>query len=148
MWDVIGEANLFLITTNARVNSQGNLVMGRGIALEATQRYPAIAKAWGSRLIKMGRPREYNLLLPDGWTEMRLQRGFGAFQVKYSWELPADLGLIERSTLKLAALATAHPNAQIHLNYPGIGNGRRTVDEVSPILAALPNNVTVWRYNV
>ena len=38
MWDSWDDADLFLITTNAVIKVNGELVMGRGIALEARQR--------------------------------------------------------------------------------------------------------------
>jgi len=39
-----------------------------------------------------------------------------------------------------------HPTAQIHLNFPGIGNGGLPRTQVFPLLQPLPGNVTIWEY--
>lgn len=44
MWDCFGKVDLFLVTTNPIVNAKGELVMGRGIALEAKKRFPELPK--------------------------------------------------------------------------------------------------------
>jgi len=46
----------------------------------------------------------------------------------------------------LAEWAIAHPDCRIDLNFPGIGNGRLSPDQVLPLIKQLPDNVHVWRY--
>lgn len=70
----------------------------------------------------------------------------GAFQVKAHYSQPADLKLIRHSTAMLCAWCAAHPNAQVVLNYPGIGNGRLHREAVLAIIAQLPEQVTIWEY--
>jgi hypothetical protein len=43
MWSAYPQADLFLITTNSTLKNDGCLVMGKGIALEAAQRFPGPA---------------------------------------------------------------------------------------------------------
>ena len=43
MWSVFGKTDLFCITTNSFIRRDGQLVMGRGIALAAKKRVPHIA---------------------------------------------------------------------------------------------------------
>ncbi len=51
MFDEIGNATILLCTTNAVINSKGELVMGRGAALEMKQKYPGIEKALAMRFV-------------------------------------------------------------------------------------------------
>jgi hypothetical protein len=46
----------------------------------------------------------------------------------------------------LCAWCAEHPDASVHLNYPGIGNGRLRREDVLPIIALLPDQVTIWEY--
>ena len=47
MWDRFGKVDLFCITTNGTLNSKGNLIMGAGIAKEASRRMPELPKEAG-----------------------------------------------------------------------------------------------------
>lgn len=143
MWSVYQEADLFLITTNATLKQNGTLVMGRGIARQARDRYLGLDLALGRRIYRVcGSLGAYGLLVSPRWPAAKL----GTFQVKYYYRQPADLDLIARSAEALAIWCEAHPQAVVHLNYPGIGNGRLHPDDVWPIVARLPETVTLWRY--
>ena len=134
-----------IVTTNGvitRSNGVARLVMGLGAALEAKKRYVGIdilAAEWITEYIT---PR------PDGtyhYHPLFIQPyKIGLFQVKYHYRERADLSLIERSSKYLAWFADLVPTVQFALNYPGIGAGDRTKAEIEPIIAILPNNVTVF----
>ncbi|HRQ42375.1 MAG TPA: hypothetical protein PLD25_31040 [Chloroflexota bacterium] len=47
VWTAYVAADLFLITTNATITVQGALVMGRGIARQAKERFPGLDIALG-----------------------------------------------------------------------------------------------------
>ncbi|MCO5205659.1 MAG: hypothetical protein M9928_11545, partial [Anaerolineae bacterium] len=47
MWSAWDSADLFVITTNSTLRADGALVMGRGIARQARNRFPGIAAALG-----------------------------------------------------------------------------------------------------
>jgi hypothetical protein len=50
IWTYWGVADALCITTNGSVKSNGELVMGRGIALEAAQRFPGMAYHLGRKV--------------------------------------------------------------------------------------------------
>lgn len=151
MWSVYYEADLFLITTNATLKQNGALVMGRGIARQARDRFPGLDLALGRHICRVcGGPSvalraglgEYGLLVSPRWPAAKM----GAFQVKTHYGQTADLHLIARSVEALTAWCEAHPQARVHLNYPGIGNGRLRPADVWPLVARLPEMVTLWTY--
>jgi hypothetical protein len=151
MWSVYHESDLFLITTNATLKQNGALAMGRGIARQARDRFPELDLALGQRIqsvcgssvdARRSGLSEYGLLVSPRWPSAKL----GAFQVKYHYRQPAKLDLIARSAEALAVWCEAHPQARVHLNYPGIGNGRLGPVVVWPLVARLPEMVTLWTY--
>jgi hypothetical protein len=150
MWSVFHEADLFLITTNATLKQNGALVMGRGIARQARDRFPELDLALGRHIDRVCGDSvdarrsglgEYGLLVSPRWPAAKL----GAFQVKYHYSQPAELDLIARSAEALAVWCEAHPQARVHLNYPGIGNGRLNQIDVWPLVAQLPMQVAIWK---
>ncbi|MCI0575356.1 MAG: hypothetical protein L0331_04015, partial [Chloroflexi bacterium] len=142
MWTAYDKADLFLITTNSTIHS-GALIMGRGIARQARDRFPGLDKALGQQILNTcGYLGQYGLLISPRWPEAKL----GAFQVKTHYDKPADLALIEHSTAALQAWCAAHPAALVCLNFPGIGNGRLPREQVLLIVEQLPPNVTIWDY--
>lgn len=137
MWTIWQEADLFCITTNSYIRSDGALVMGRGIALQTKQRFPGVEFALGKRIRHLGL---YGLLVSEKWPAAKL----AAFQVKRHFAHAAELDIIRHSAAMLAEWAEAHPQAQVHLNFPGIGYGRLEYDQVLPIIETLPENVSIW----
>ena len=154
LWSEVGKADLILFTANAELDRNGALVMGRGAALEAKQRWPALARALGQST--RGR-REYGLAFAREM-ETGSKTKVGCLQVKRAWRDPADLKLIDWSVGKLAAAVAkwlANPehegrSLRVAINYPGIGQGTGGLEEedVRPILekhfANLP--VVVYKY--
>lgn len=143
MWSVYPKADLFLITTNSTLKPGNILVMGRGIAKQARERFPGLNKALGQQIAQIcGRNGQYGLLISSRWPQAKI----GAFQTKTDARQPASLFLIQCSTTALKQWAEAHPQAQIHLNFPGIGYGGLLREKVLPIVNQLPDNVTLWEY--
>lgn len=149
MWEVFDESEHFCITTNATINRHGVLVMGRGIALEATRRLQGLEYRLARELRQtlceiVVSPRGYRLpkygMLPDPKTKIM------AFQVKYHWSEYALTELIDYSAMLLASQARWSPG-RFDLNFPGIGNGRLNSKAVMPVLerhlSAL-DNVHIW----
>jgi len=57
---------------------------------------------------------------------------------------PGDLGLIAHSVACLNTLLALKPaDYRVILNYPGIGNGRLTLEQVAPLIAGLEARVVV-----
>jgi hypothetical protein len=143
MWSVYQEADLFLISTNSTVTRKGALIMGRGIAKEARDRFPGLDKALGYQIYRRcGSLGVYGLLISPRWPAARL----GAFQVKTEAMQAASLTLIQHSTTALCAWCQEHPQAGVHLNFPGIGAGRLRRELVLPLLRQLPETVSIWEF--
>jgi hypothetical protein len=143
-----GGADLFCITTNSYIREDGSLVMGAGIAKQARNKYPGLAQNLGKKIRddcgpahSTGHRRRYGLLLPETGSCLAL------FQVKTHWRNNADITLIADSASDLTKhLREKGPNYEVHINYPGIGNGGLDRAEVAPIITPWPDNVHVWTY--
>lgn len=132
-----------VFTGNASINSHGELVMGRGLALQTKQRYPGCAKVFGRLIKEHSSQYPYGILIHPDRTDPIL----AVAQVKYQYWDKADLELIQYSMHHLAVLAnTDWSKHQVCINFPGIGWGGRKREEVLPILDELPDNVDVWEY--
>jgi len=131
------KATIICITTNGDVKKNGELVMGRGIAHQATTRYPGLAKLFGDEVKMYGNTYCPTPYLDEG-------RLLALFPVKHHWMDPADLNLIRTSTEQLFAQAIAFPHAIFVLPRPGCGNGRLKWEDVKPIVEILPDNVHIY----
>ncbi|KKM67861.1 hypothetical protein LCGC14_1466810 [marine sediment metagenome] len=138
MWSIYKEADYFVFTGNSFIKNNHALVMGRGMAKQIRDRIPGIDLRIGKRILKKGPS-----LCRYGFIHIGK---IGVFQVKHTYMEIASLALIEYSTKCLSAFAARHHNAQIHMNYPGIGYGKLTKAYVSPIIKRLPNNVHIWTF--
>ena len=149
MWTAYATADLFLITTNSTIRQDGALVMGRGIARQARDRFPGLDRALGREIARTcGHLGEYGLLVSPRWPAAKL----GAFQVKACAERsrsthyaqPARLPVIDTSVQALVQWCEAHPLALVCLNFPGIDNGQLARANVLPLISRLPDRVWVW----
>ena len=137
MWDAYPTADRFVITTNSFITPDGRLVMGRGIARAARDRFPGLDRRLATAIRERGGHLGTYYLAIDPLTKII------AFQVKHHWNDPANTSLIQGSANALTRLINGHP-LNIHLNFPGIGNGHLTRAAVLPYLYDLPPNVTIW----
>lgn len=129
LWDY--PAQVICLTTNGTIKKNGHVVMGRGVAQQARDKF-----------------RDLDLLLAtmirrEGLRVSFLTTKLFSFPVKYNWWEKADLELISKSARQLAQIASDQPNLIFVLPRPGCGNGQRTWDEVKPLLQDLPDNVHV-----
>lgn len=132
LWDYYDKPDhVICITTNGIVKNNGECVMGRGCALEATRKVPGIAKVLGQHIKSHGNVPVF------------LVRNILSFPVKHHWRDEADISLIERSANWLEAFADYHPMTTFILPRPGCGNGRLTWEQVKPVIEFLPDNVWV-----
>ena len=83
-------ANVRVITANGSVKKNGECVMGRGCALEASQKHPYIPLILGSLIIQHG--NHVHWLYGTDKSEIIF-----SFPVKHKWNEKADPTLIERS---------------------------------------------------
>ena len=119
--------HIIVIPVNIGWTKTGYNVMGRGVAKQASELYPGLAKWYGSKC------RSFMIHTPC----LRYDRLI-LFPVKplnvlapyLSWQGKANLSLIEKSTKDLAEF----PDKEIALPLVGCGNGRLSESDVLPIL--------------
>lgn len=105
------------VTTNPVIAYDGGLVMGRGIAREAADRFPDIRFWLAQAVLRRGN----NVMsMPTGMTP-----GFRllTFPTKWHWQLDAEIDLILRSCAQLRKVADAGGFQTVRLPRPGCGNG-------------------------
>ena len=124
LWEARQPGDWVCITINSFIRSDGRLVMGRGIALEALSRYPHIQATLGLLIEEHGSRLE--VLDND-----RLI----AFPVKKHFKDKAELQIILRSTLQLLEAAPRLTGGRILMPRPGAGFGRLDWAEVRPMIA-------------
>jgi len=135
------EASAICITTNAFIKKDGTLVMGRGCAKEASDRYPGLSKHAGS-LIKANGNHVFKIHTvitnyideASGYNTQDML----TFPVKKYWWDKADLDLIAQSCRELVAITNEKKYTSVVLPRPGCGNGGRNWEkEVKPIVSKL-----------
>ena len=124
LWSV--QADLWVVTTNGQVRSDGLAVMGRGSALQAAQRFPELPRLLARRLNQHG---NHVYLFP----EFRL----ATLPTKDDWRNPSDPALIVRSLQRLIRLVDREQFHTVAMPRPGCGNGGLTWAEVRPIVEPL-----------
>ena len=136
IWDMDGDA--ICITTNGYIKNNGEAVMGRGVALEAKQRFPDLAWQLGLKIDEFGNHVQLIHLNPFLYS----------FPVKHNWWERAELDLIERSAHELMSHIQSARFEHVLLPRPGCGNGGRDWEtEVKPILEPiLDDRVAVVTY--
>lgn len=129
------------IPTNGYIKNNGNLVMGRGLALQASERFPELPAQLGAHVNANG-----NTVC------MFPKLGIFTFPTKHNWIEPADMNLIESSAQQLADYFAEGYNLgadlpMIALPKVGCGNGELPWKEVEPIIRAyLGEIVTIVDY--
>lgn len=139
MFSMYGKTDNFIVTTNSFITKAGELVMGRGIALQLKDRIPDIATDFGSKIKHMG--KYYLIEASQNYGQTK----FWAFQVKTHFKEKASLGLISVAVLRLRELANLNVGQRFDMNFPGIGFGYLRVEDVKPVIDVLPENVHIWR---
>lgn len=137
LWNFLESDNAVgCITTNGTVKNNGECVMGKGCAAQAKKRFPLLPRSLGQKIMASGNAVH------------ELSPKLVSFPVKHNWWEDADLKLITRSAIQLAALAQRYPDKIFYLPRPGCGNGNRDWEtEVKPAIEKiLPDNVVVIDY--
>ena len=117
------------ITTNGIVKSNGELVMGRGIALQVKQRYPELPRLLGE-LVKNGGNIPYYIE----------DHNICSFPTKNHWWDKSDIKLIINSCHHLNRIVNSFDKYAV-LTRPGCGNGGLSWEtEVKPVISTILNN--------
>lgn len=132
-WTIQGDARC--ITTNGALRSTGYAIMGKGIALQARERYHNIEFTLGRLIQKYGNHVFY------------IGHGLISFPTKHDWrDYKSDIELIKRSAIELVSLfkgdvpIKTKSNRRILLTRPGCGNGNLNWTEVRPIIQTILNS--------
>ena len=126
-------ASVVVITTNGFVKKNGECVMGRGCALEAKRKNPAIPKMLGDLIRDHG--NHVHIIFRGN--PLCLSPMIVSFPVKHAWFEKADPALIERSAHELVALADEMKWITLVMPRPGCGNGGLDWDDVRPLIAPI-----------
>lgn len=158
IWNHIDEYDAIVITTNGSVKKNGEAVMGRGIALEAKERYPWLARKLGDSLTRYGN-RVFAYDIEPSWSrvhpfdEKSYDYDFTLYTLPVKpavgpngepgWKAKADINLIEES-IKALVKAIDHysykEGYKIVLPRPGCGNGGLKWENVRPVIEPYLNN--------
>jgi len=132
IWDYHKKGHWIVITTNGNVKTNGEAVMGKGIALQAKQRYPDLPLMLGKQIQQVG-----NVLHHWG------QEGLLFLPTKHNWWEKSDLELIEMGIQQLKdffdKIIKDYPTP-IYLVRPGCSSGGLDWKDVKPILEKYLDN--------
>ncbi len=125
LWE-LARGKALAITTNGSLKKDGSAVMGRGIALQAAQRFPGLPRRlgiylqkYGNRCFYLGRWGDYTLV---------------SFPTKRRWRERADLELVKVSAVQLVRIADKFGLSEVYLPRPGCGEGGLVWEAVEPVL--------------
>lgn len=121
MWNLESEYDAICITTNSVIKANGELVMGKGNALEAVKRYPPLAMLLGKYVKKYGN-RAFRIKTSVG--------NIVSFPTKENWRDNSDIKLIIKSCKELVIMADKFNWNKILLPRPGCGCGGLKWNEV------------------
>lgn len=107
--------NVICVTTNGILNYKSELIMGKGIALEAKLRYPNLAMVLGRHIIKNGNV-PCLVSNEDG-------RIIISFPTKHHWRDKSDIELIKESARRLVMIADFQHLEEVYLPHVGCSNG-------------------------
>lgn len=151
IWYLAEEYDAVVITTNGYVRKDGKAVMGRGIAKEATEKYPNIdrwlgynLKKYGNRVFLLPRPWEQNGTLPLFTFPVKPEYGPNG---EMGWKAKADIELIAKSAHELVGMINGYHFHNIILPRPGCGNGGLKWEDVKPVIEPILDDrftVVTW----
>lgn len=127
IWDYHDKGKVIAITTNGIINTKGELVMGKGIALEAKLRYPDLPRRLGVLVGLTGNypyyVKKYNLF---------------SLPTKHNWKDKSDIELIKRSLYYISDYCRVHffPN-KVYIPKIGCGCGGLDWKDVKPLIEEL-----------
>jgi hypothetical protein len=124
------------IPINCKVNRYGKLIMGKGLAQDASNRNPVLSTVWGYQMSLWKYPRSDQY----GRTLYSFDDKFIGFPTKYHWREKADIHLITKCLIELRrCIEVGDFEGRIVL--PRLGCGKETGKlkwaDVKPLMEAL-----------
>jgi len=111
------------ITTNGFVKTNGECVMGAGVAKEAKEKFKELANDLGSIIKKQGN----NVFM---FADKRLF----SYPTKHNWFENSDIALIKKSAEQLMKYINEFKIPRVYLPRPGCGNGKLKWKDVEPAI--------------
>lgn len=130
--------DVIAITTNGIVKQNGELVMGKGIALQAKQRFSNLPKLWGELLLDFGNIPELayyidNKLFRDPIKNSKI---LVSLPTKHHWKDKSNIELIKESLHIIDYII--NKDKTIAIPRPGCSNGglnwKDVKKEIEPLL--------------
>lgn len=133
LWELAADeaTNAVVITTNGFVKKNGEAVLGKGVALQARDRFPDLEARLGDRLTRFGnRPFRFRVagLGPDLVTLPT--KPSHAADNRPGWFADSDLELITSGCTQLMEMADKFKWNRVILPRPGVGAGRLSWNDV------------------
>jgi hypothetical protein len=113
-------ADVICVTTNGIVKSDGNAVMGAGIAKQAAEFYPPLPKYLANCILKHG---NHVFIFPLTSDVITNEPCIVTFPTKHDWRKDSFIELILQSCIELRTLANNHQWKRIALPRVGCGRG-------------------------
>lgn len=133
IWSVDRTANAICIPINTQLKSDGCLVMGAGLALDAAKRFPELPKAFGQamrqHLTSRGQPDIVLFQHRECWPQWVV-----GFPTKTDWRMPSDPVLIRHMAMSLKLEAECRKWCGVLLPRMGCGLGQLQWRQVARIL--------------
>lgn len=117
-------ADVICITTNGVLKRNGELVMGKGIALEAIQKFPTLGKLLGHHVKCNG-----NIPTVIDFGDVKI----ASFPTKHHWKFNSDIQLIEESAILLKNILPFDVK-HVAMSRVGCGNGNLDWNDVKKVL--------------
>lgn len=130
LWDKWVEGNWILIPTNCQLNSNGEAVMGAGLALAAKSIIPGIQRVYGDSM-------------NDDPFQILYDQKLLLFPSKYDWRKDSSIDLIEESITRLKDLSSNFRNENFYIPRIGCGLGKLKWQDISTKFEDLPDNIYV-----
>lgn len=146
------ECDVLVVTTNGFVKSNGECVMGKGIAKQVAQLYPMIPRILGNKILRFGNKIHYihtdnereilSFPVKDIKEPFNGHNAVGHMANKFKlgdmvpgWACKARLDIIERSLIELVDLCDKIPEWQkILIPRVGCGAGELDFETVRPLM--------------
>lgn len=131
IFDYAGPGNVIVIPTNGNVTAYGKAVMGKGVALQAKQRWPKLPTDLGKVLKRDGnRIAHFSYQSEHGFERVV------TFPTKENWPENSTLALIEKNVIALANYVSGiGTDLTFYLPRLGCGEGGLQWEAVKPVLA-------------
>lgn len=129
IWSLLPD-HLVVVTTNCGWDSTGRGIFGKGLALQAAQRFPKLTMWYGERCREL-REKTPVLVYPDGPLVLFPTKRLNPKLPWYSWRNPSTMEFIEQGLGQLIQLPIHQPIAVPLL---GCGAGGLQEAAVAPLI--------------